>query len=587
MYDHFGEAGLAHSWSVVAPNRRGGPRSAQEMRDEWERAAREKRDEDLENLVRSKGEFAVNVDANSLFCAASRVPRGENVMRFVRMEVERMRREGLLPEDGKVSIPIPPVSWSERMSRVGVTQLVGKHGWETPITSHSRASLQGQMVSRNGTGGGNLIGTVKTQWNHRFSTEISTTMMKPRIFVVKGQYEITEFSFLTFVATAATPAAPPALNLTFAQRLSAKSATTGFTTLKSGSYTIGPWGKGSSSGLRVETPTIGVGVTSQSGDGKGWTLTTLVGADNVGLSADYSMRPAILGAAKVRLGATVGTGVGVSAYTNLERRVTENVRLGMGLSCGIPSGGVTLRLKANRLGQRVTVPIQLAPEFRSDLAVACAILPLVSLTALEHLYLRPAKKRRIADKLAKLRKDNVELIEERKRAALEARMVLSQGARKKAEAERRRGGLVILEAYYGKKDRVPGRAEGPMDEAELFKSAWPSSQQQGDEGVSALEEDEGHEQEAEVAWWDVKTPLMTLVSRGQLVIPGGRSKVSQYVCFPAIDYQLTASLSCCRASFLASSTLAWASESTSSFDTCSGDGCTRLSSTTSLSLPAL
>lgn len=515
VYDHFGEAGLAHSWSVAAPTRRGGPRSAQEMRDEWERAARTKRDEDLENLVRSKGEFTISVDANSLFCDQSRVPRGSEVMKMIRGEVERMKKEGTLPEDGKLSIVVPPVSWSERISRVGVTQLIGKHGWETPITTTTRASLQGQMVSRGGSGGGNLIGTLKTQWNHKFSTEISTTMMRPRLLIVKGQYEVTEFSFVNFVATATSPVVPPALNLTFAQRLSTKSPLTGFTTFKAGSYSIGPWGKGS---LRAETPTIGVGCSSQSGEGKGWTITALVGADNLGLTMDYALRPAFLGAAKVRLGGSVGTGTGFSAHTNLERRVTENVRLGIGLSCGLPSGGVTLRFKANRLGQRLTVPLQLSPEFRSDLAVACAILPLISLTALEHLYLKPAKRRRIAAKLAKLRTDNVELIEERRRAALEARMVLVQGAKKKAEAERRRGGLVIIEAFYGKKESVPSRDDMAADEADMFRSAWSTLQQE----AQGEEEEETWD---EKPLWDVKIPLMTLVSRGQLVIPGGRSKV--------------------------------------------------------------
>lgn len=195
IYDHFGAQGLTQQWSLVQRSAAGGPRTAAEMREEWEKVARKKKAEAVENLIRSKGEFIASIDASSLFCAPERVPRGKHVLHQVGRELAMREKERGSPigEDEEIEIELPPVSFGERWNRVGVTSLTGKHGWETPITGYTRLLFNGQMASRNGMGGGNLIGTLRTQWNPKLSTETMMTLMRPRVGSFKATYGFNEF----------------------------------------------------------------------------------------------------------------------------------------------------------------------------------------------------------------------------------------------------------------------------------------------------------------------------------------------------------------------------------------------------------
>lgn len=159
------------------------------------------------------------------------------------------------------------------------------------------------------------------------------------------------------------------------------------------------------------------------------------------------------------------------------------------------------------------LPILLSHEFRSDLVLLTTVLPAISMTAVHYLYLQPRKRRKIRDRLATLRQDNAEFIAQRRQAALEARTLLGEQVRKKASAEARKHGLVIVQAYYGKLDSFPN----PPADAD---GALPS------ETLPSSAEDESVLEDAQAPWWDVQIPLQALVNQSQLIIPGGRAKVS-------------------------------------------------------------
>lgn len=517
VYDHFGAQGLNQSWSLVQRSSNGGPRTAAEIREEWEKLARKKKADEVENLIRSKGEFSASIDATSLFCSPDRVPRGKHVLQQIGREIAQREKErgNEIGENEEFEIELPPVAFSERWNRVGVTSLVGKHGWETPITGFTRLLFNGQMVSRNGMGGGNLMGTIRTQWNPKLSLECTTSLMRPRFGSMKATYGFNEFSWITFIASSSNFALPPMLNVSYAQRLSQKSTLTGFTSLKSGSYRIGSWGAPGGRKMRQEPPSIAVGVTSQHGEGKGWTCQTSIALENQSISADYAFRPIILGSPKLSIGLTFGTRSGLNAFNAMERKMTENVKIGFGVQIGIPNGGVSFQVKFNRLGQKLTIPIQLSPEYRADLVSAFTILPLASMVAVDHLYLKPLKRTKVANKLADLRKRNSALIEERRMAALEAINVLRDAAYKKAEQERRRDGLVILQAYYGKKDTWPEFAAEGVSSEELYEQCWR---------IPLDDTTEGESENEEKMWCNVRIAVMILVNKGQLIIPGGRHK---------------------------------------------------------------
>lgn len=346
-------------------------------------------------------------------------------------------------------------------------------------------------------------------------------------------------SFLTYQAALQHPAAPPVLSLTFGQRISSKSYLTGFTSLRSGTWTLGPWGKPENLGgmmLRPEPASVGVGLTNQTSDSSGWTAQATLSPLGQVLSLEWGTK--VLGGVKLRLGGSVGTAQGAALHATGERRVTETVRMGLGLSAGLP-GPVTAKIKLNRLGQKITLPIVLAPEWRSDLVAFCALVPAVGMTALHYGYLLPQRRKRIANKLQSLRQENSETIAERRASARGARAVLREQAVKKWRSERSRGGVVIVQAWYGKQSTFPSLADDMWEEAE--KKAWEAethptssdlppeftgSQTQGTSEMQERQEPQEMDQDKGdwEALWDVRIPLQAMVQKGQLIIPGGRAK---------------------------------------------------------------
>ncbi|SAM82366.1 uncharacterized protein UBRO_04636 [Ustilago bromivora] len=514
IYDYFGEEGLESTWSVAVRGR-----SREEMAAEFERERRRKQAADAEGLVKSKGDFTAHIDASSLFAHPSRIPRRPPARGLGGKEVVAPA-----PQAGLVAGFPRTVTLAERVNRVGCTQLVGKHGFETQVTNTTSATFSGQMVSRNGLGSGNLVGTLKTHWSPRLFTDITLAFLRPQIVTTKGQYTVDANSFFSWQGTLQTLMLPPTLNLTYAQRLSAKSTLTGFTSVRSGTYALGPWGGkvlDGSAGVMVrrEPAAVSVGLTKQEGDEKGWTSQLSISPVDQNISVDYGMK--VLGGVKLRTGLNIGTGSGISAFTNAERRLTENVRLSLGLNCALPVGGVSLRVKVNRLGQKILVPITLSPEFRSDLVVLGSVVPAAAYTALHYGYLEPRKQRRLQNRLGELRAQNQELILERRQAALEALAVLRDQAVKKATLELRKSGLVIVEAWYGRKEAFPSPRFSPttfsLDDAEhLWEQEKMNPTQPAAEGVDLEKETS----------WDVRVPLQALVNKGQLIIPGGRSKAN-------------------------------------------------------------
>ncbi|WFD45364.1 hypothetical protein MPSI1_004046 [Malassezia psittaci] len=490
VYDHLGEAGLKSSWSLTVPGQ-----SPAELRAEMERQARIRQAADAEALVKSRGEFAATIDASSLFAPAVQKP--------------------IISPLAPPRIVAPP-SLSDRLEKVNCTQLIGKHSFETQTSNTTAISISGQMMSRGGMGGGNLIGTVKTHWSPKFFSEVSATLLKPHILTSKGQYSVDDHLFFTYAIVSQTLAVPPSLTVTWGQRLSHQSSLTGFSSYKTGAYTIGPWGANQNGdAIAQDTGALIVGVTKQEPLMPGWTFQTTLSEMDLSVGYDWSMR--VLGGILIRSGIVLGTGSGFSLFTNGERRLTENIRVMIGMECGLLSG-VQAKVRVSRLGQRIVVPIMLSPTFRADLAGAATLLPAAIFAISHYLYFVPRRQRLQADRLAKLRQSNVEAIEQRRGSAEQTRELLRAQAWKRAEIEFQRKGVVIVQAYYGEKAKFPAALalsrELCEDQAELMK-------------IAQRPDDVAHDvfSENQPLWWDVRVPLQMLVNQSQLVIPAGRSKV--------------------------------------------------------------
>lgn len=485
IYDHFGEEGLRSTWAVAM---RGS--SPEEMRAEFERQSRLQQAADAEALVNSRGEFSALINATSLF----------------------------LPSPRKVS-PLTPqlqpnLSWRQRLGLVSCAQVVGKHGFDMAISEQSLLSLSGQLMSRGNAGGGNLVGTLKTHWSPRFFSELSASILRPQILTARGQYTVDENVFFNYALVSQTLAAPPSVTLTWGQRLSSTSSLTGFTSLKTGSYSIGGWGADADGQpVHQDTGAMVVGATKQHPDGTAWTLQMTLSDVNQSIGYEWTMK--VLGGFKVKSGVTLGTAMGISAFSSGERRVTENIRVLLGVECGL-SSGVQVKVRVTRLGQKLVFPIVLSPTFRSDLAAAATLVPATTMLLSHYFYFVPRQKKERTKRLMQVRKEHAAVIEQRHTSAEQTRELLRPQAWKRVESELDRQGLVILQAFYGRSDAFPKKLT-------ISKDTLQNRQRILDVVADTQSATEGSSDQP--LWWDVRVPLQMLVTQSQLVIPSGTTKV--------------------------------------------------------------
>jgi DnaJ family protein C protein 11 len=159
IYDLFGEEGLKTSWEL-------GPRirTKEEMKSEFQRQAGEKRRLDAEALIKPKGDINLVLDARAVF-----VPR-----------------TAFKDPDAISHTPLA------RLQRVRPGQIVMKHSFETPVGDKTQLQVTGQMASRNGAGGGNVVGTVRHQFSPKFWVEGGAGLLNPRVLTGKATYTVDE-----------------------------------------------------------------------------------------------------------------------------------------------------------------------------------------------------------------------------------------------------------------------------------------------------------------------------------------------------------------------------------------------------------
>ncbi|WWD18942.1 hypothetical protein CI109_103398 [Kwoniella shandongensis] len=453
IYDLFGEEGLKTSWEI-------GPRvkTAEEMRRWFTAQAYEKRSMDAEALVKPKGDIEMVLDARAVF-----------------LSKKFFRQPNQIKHD--------PIS---RVLRTRPGRVVMKHSFETPISPKTQLVWEGQALTRNGRGGANLLGTVKHQFSPRLWVEGGVTLLQPRVGRFKGTFTIDEDQYLSLNAIQQTLAAPPQLGLTYGRRLYAN--TTGFMSYESGTFNIGPWGKNHPA---PATSSLSVGLTNSKRNGTGWTVQTTAGLAASRVAADYAIK--VPGGLKLKVGGEVGLGSSIAGFINAEGKVTENVRAGLILQVEV-GGGIIMKVKINRLGQRISIPILLAERLDPTVLLFSALLPAVSYAGLYRYYLLPRKKERLRERVKELREENKEFIVQKKAEALDAIGLMERSVAQKVAQEREKNGLIIISAHYG-----------------LATSFTPR-------GIKSSEKEE----EEEVI--DVTIPVQALVQDGRLYIPGGKGK---------------------------------------------------------------
>ncbi|GAA5809714.1 hypothetical protein MFLAVUS_003127 [Mucor flavus] len=430
IYDTYGEEGLNASWDV-------GPRykTPEELREEYEKNARQKRELDLENLVRSKAEFQLTMDATQVFD-----PYEPPV--FVGFgQTAAPKKKGPL----------------HAISKAQVQQLFMRSSFETQIGPQTHAVIGGSMVSRSGMGGGNVLGTIRHTVSPKLWGEVTATLLKPRMLTLKTYYSLSTDSFVNTTAQLNSMYDPPVLAVTAGRRIF--SATTGYMTFRTGEWSLFGWGGDASQKMDKSSVSLGMAGMNKHGNYSGELQTGIMSSH---IAAEYSYK--LANQARLRLSSSLSSEGGINASIGSDHKITEHTRIGMTMECGLPLG-VIVKFRVSRLGQKAVVPIILASEFDLKLAFFGAVVPASVAVALDQLVLKPRRKRLIKEKINELREEHAEYLANRKQEALDAQLLMADIAeRKKKQEENKADGLVIVQAWYGNLDNLDNDIdEGVID----------------------------------------------------------------------------------------------------------------------------
>ncbi|KAK9893625.1 hypothetical protein P389DRAFT_163971 [Cystobasidium minutum MCA 4210] len=468
VYDLLGEEGLKTEWEVGQKLK-----SPEELRAEYEKARLQRAQADIENLIRSRTEATISLDASRVVD-----PNGTVVQALAALPAADVR------------------------------QLFMKASTMSVLSPSTQVTYSGSMLARRNAGGGNILATLKHQYSPNLKLEVGTTLLQPRILNTKATYTFGDDSFITAESSIRKFDGPPPLNITYGRKVT--KSLTGFAKLTTGtSYSFLALIPGIESipflqprSGSVSNLTLGVAGSSYSVD-----ITTDQFLDGQ-VSANYG-NIRLLGTKQHgwKLSTSVGVSFTGAATINLntDKKLTDNTSLGLGLGAGvIGSSSLTLRLRLSRLGQRITMPIILSPNASARLVVSTVLLPSISIASLQYFYLTPRRRKRIAEKLKELREEAKEQNEAKRKAALEAMELLSEQVARKREIELSRDGLVILEAKY----RGAGRHLDPNEikESELDVTVAVQAL------VASSQSDKADSQNRKQA------------RDSTLIIPGGRSK---------------------------------------------------------------
>lgn len=356
IYDQFGESGLKTQWEVsikgktpaevcqvvrrrdesgsTAPDHDLLSPCRGQLRAEFERLNRQQLEQNVENLVKSKGELTVVSDARVLFLSDA--------------ELERLGG----PEK---------LALVQRLQTVQQRQIFLKHTFTTPISPSTALVATTQVLARQGQGAGNLLLKLQHNPSSKLSLELGTTVLRPRALTFKSTYSPSADTFARVEVPFRSVAQPPKFTCTLGRLVYPN--TTGTITFRSGAWALGPWG--SDLLQPYSDSALSVGLNHASGWGLEATNTVFV------KQVAVSYGRTVLGGVRLELAGVV-TNVGATSVSiSADRRITENVKAGMGLEVAA-SGAMTVKLRCALLFSCPPHGTRWASTHRSDAPCASA-----------------------------------------------------------------------------------------------------------------------------------------------------------------------------------------------------------------------
>ncbi|PIA16142.1 DnaJ-domain-containing protein [Coemansia reversa NRRL 1564] len=474
-YDQLGEEGLGVSKAVGHK-----VRSARDLQAAFEREARRRRTEEVEQWTQSKSKITVELDSKRLTSLIIR---------------DALARQG-----------VRHVALSDM---VGLGGMFMKHSFSADLATGLSGSLTGQMFSRSKHGSGNVVGTLKYSPGTQSWASISVPALPPYAITLKSMHQPSLETFCSTQVVQHTPSlsTPPSATVTCGRLLFG--TTTGTMTMRTGNqYALGSFWAASPTRVPHKPSGVTLGLVGKHGDHNSFSADVTAGVQHSYVTARYTHQIdphlSITGAAGLqRLG-------DVSASVEMYAEVDSWTRLQWKVEFGLASG-VKATVAMHRLGHTVQLPILLSPLPEPLVAVCATLLPMAAALGLHYAVLRPRRQRFIQQQMADLKEEQRSLLFHQKRRAEEAVRLMAVSVDRSREDARAAGGLVIEMALYG---------DLPFGIAAQDSNPLHAMLEHANASRRAL----GSTDESRAC--DVTLPLQALITNDQLVIAGGASKRS-------------------------------------------------------------
>lgn len=411
IYDNYGEKALSMPWTV-------GPllKTPQQLREEYERLAKKKREEEIENLIQTKTSIQCHCNATPIFAS---------------------------------QLAGRSLAW--RLSKANIPRLVMKHTYTSQISEQINLSLTSTILTQNGRGGGNLSAMVRHNISPKLTLEYGSTLVNNRVGTFKAFYQPTSDSFVNTHTTVASPWSPPSSSITIGRSLG--NNVTGFISFNTGDFNLGVWGKG----RRIQNrSSLSIGVASKTEETE-YQTEIQVGEAQSHLMGHYKKK--VSSRTNLIVSGSVSNASGLMFGVGTEHRVASKTNLGGGIDVGFPSG-ISLRFTIKRLGQNLSIPISISPEINLTTLVASIAIPTTAWLLVNEFAISPWRTRKLNNKLREIKELNSTFLENKRKEAEEALLLLQESVSRRTEIEIQNNGLVIVEAIYGKfEDEIPVKDE--------------------------------------------------------------------------------------------------------------------------------
>ncbi|XP_011151272.1 dnaJ homolog subfamily C member 11 isoform X2 [Harpegnathos saltator] len=409
IYDSLGIRGLeTEGWEIVQRTK-----TPQEIREEYERLAREREERRLQQRTNPKGTVTVNINATDLFS----------------------KYDEDYSDNGFFScIEVSGMSFAQSI--------------EAPLTLRDTITMSGQLGTQNGTGSGSINVSAKRLISSKGWVEVEVGAGNGPTFSLKGFRTLTKRLFCD-----------GATILQFTSH-GMKAGYVGTLAMQLDKHTVGYLTY--RAGIQDAMSTMVVRDTSRS-----YTAISIhFGLIHSFISLNYTYK---MEEKQLRLRSSVKAGTfGAFLEYGVEKKVSQHSSVSAAVRVGVPTG-VTLKIRLSRASQAYTFPIHLCDEILPAPVFYATVVPIVTWTVIKKLIIDPVvkeRKEREKEKQKEMYKSRI--LEKQREAKAAIELMKETVSRIRAEEESKKG-LIITKALYGRfvypqQDRSNLEESGHRDE---------------------------------------------------------------------------------------------------------------------------